>query len=223
MAPAHCWPLVQAGAACCNSLMQLGIAATQHLFAGSALQAGAARHLLAGEWALARAEAGDGPLRTLLGSCVAVALWHRKAGVGTVCHAVLPTRRGVAASALRGPQGAKGAGLAEAHFLDEALPLMVDALQARGLKPQDCEASLVGGASLMAAFAPGRSGAQPVGAQNASEAQRLAQALGLRVVNRALGGAQPRHLSLDARTGQLLVRTLAAPRPSLSMGHVRLA
>jgi chemotaxis protein CheD len=196
---------------------------SQHLFASQALQAGQARHLLAGEWALARAEAGDGPLRTLLGSCLAVALWHREAGVGTVCHAVLPSRRGAAAGALRGPRGGPGAALAEAHFLDEALPLMVDALQARGLKPQDCEASLVGGASLIAAFAPGSAGAQPVGAQNAIAAQRLAQALGLRVVNRALGGAQPQQLSLDARTGQLMVRALVAPRPSLGVGHQRLA
>ncbi len=185
---------------------------SQHLFANQALQAGAARHLLAGEWALAGA--GDGPLRSLLGSCVAVALWHREAGVATACHAVLPTRRNA-----RAPAG----GWTEAHFLDEALPLMVDALQVRGLKPQDCEASLVGGASLIAALTPGRAGAPAVGAQNASEAQRLAQSLGLRVVNRDLGGSQPRQLSLDARTGQLVVRALVTPRPSLGMGHTRLA
>lgn len=185
---------------------------SQHLFANQALQAGAARPLLAGEWALA--SGGDGPLNSLLGSCVAVALWHREAGVATACHAVLPTRRNTSA-----PAG----GWAEAHFLDEALPLMVDALRVRGLKPQDCEASLVGGASLIAAFAPGRGGVPAVGAQNASEAQRLAQSLGLRVVNQALGGTQPRQLSLDARTGALLVRTIAAPRPSLALGHTRLA
>ncbi len=192
--------------------MQRGISTSQHLFANQTLCAGAARHLLAGEWALAGAD--DGPLRSLLGSCVSVALWHREAGVATACHAVLPTRSQASVASK---------GLGEAHFLDEALPLMVDALRDRGLDAQACEASLVGGASLIAAFAPGRAGAPAVGAQNAREALRLAQRLGLRVVNQALGGTQPRQLSLDARTGTLRVRTMVAPRPSMAQGHQRLA
>ena len=45
--------------------------------------------LLPGQWAFVRA----GALKTLLGSCVSILVWHRERGFGGMCHYLLPERR----------------------------------------------------------------------------------------------------------------------------------
>ena len=78
-----------------------------------------------------------GGLRTLLGSCVAVTIWHPKRKLGGMCHFLLPSRPRKAGDALDGRYG------------DEALEAMVELLRKAGTSPSEYQAHLCGGADTM--------------------------------------------------------------------------
>ncbi len=151
--------------------------------------------LLPGQWALVQ---GQGVLRTVLGSCLAVALWHPRLRLATLCHATRPARQ---------PAGASSADTEplDGRYLDEAMRLMVNALAQHGADPRACEARLIGGGELLSAFC--KTVTSSVGAQNVAAARRLAQTHGLRVVQEDLGGRQSRQVALDGCTGALTVRS----------------
>src|ERR1700754_4837785 len=81
---------------------------------------------------------GDGSyrLRTLLGSCVSITLWHPGKRYGAMSHFVLATRAVARGDAL------------DARYGDEALQLMVRELTAAGVSVEECEAKLFGGGDM---------------------------------------------------------------------------
>lgn len=76
-------------------------------------------------------------MRTLLGSCVAITIWHPERGLGGMCHYLLPSRRRPAHAPLDG------------RFGDEAMELMVHAIRKAGAQPEDFQAHLYGGADTL--------------------------------------------------------------------------
>lgn len=91
------------------------------------------KNILPGQWHFG----SSGTLRTLLGSCVAVTLWHPQRGIGGMCHYLLPGRVRRAGEPLDG------------RFGDEALELLVQEIRKRGTQPQDYHAHLYGGADTL--------------------------------------------------------------------------
>ena len=76
-------------------------------------------------------------IRTILGSCVSITLWHPRLRVGGMSHFLLPTRGGLLKSEeLDGRYG------------DEALSLMINELKAAGVKHTQCEAKIFGGGNM---------------------------------------------------------------------------
>ncbi len=143
-------------------------------------------------------------IRTILGSCVSITLWHPRVRIGGMSHFLLPTR-GMAG----GPEGLDG------RYGDEALLLMFNDLKAAGVNPVQCEAKIFGGGNMF----PGNQHARghqalgiSVGQRNGEAARQLLKQHGINVVTESLFGVGHRQIIFDVSKGDVWSRQV---RPSL--------
>lgn len=144
-------------------------------------------------------------IRTLLGSCVSVTLWHPQRHIGGMCHYMLPSRGGVNATA---PDG---------RYADEAMRLFLREIATHGTHPPEYEVKLFGGGNMFprqtAKWKKNRpaAGPIPVGYENISrrniEAGRaLMEQHGFRIKTENVGGNGRRHVIFDVWSGHVWVR-----------------
>jgi chemotaxis protein CheD len=151
-------------------------------------QRGADLHLLAGQLYFGT-EAKR--VRTLLGSCVALTLWHPQRRIGGMCHFLLPSRTRDAATPRDGRYG------------EEAIAVMVDGLLRAGTRAEDYEAQLYGGADTM----PDHVGVKlNVGERNIEMGWGLIDQYGFQLMAVDVGDEVPRNVSMDMETGQVDMR-----------------
>lgn len=144
--------------------------------------------LLPGQWHVGRHVAH---MRTLLGSCVAVILWHPRRRMGAMCHYLLPSRRRTPGMPLEG------------RFGDEAMALMARALQRHQIPPQEFEAHLYGGADTL----PDSLGTKlNVGERNIEAGWSLIEQHGYTLQAVDVGDNIPRTVSLCLHSGEVQVR-----------------
>lgn len=139
---------------------------------------------------------GDGRtrLRTLLGSCVAITVWHPQLRHGGMCHYLLPERGG-------SPDGRDG------RYADGALAMFLREMAARGTQPGDYETKLFGGGWMFAPRSGGGNGrATDIGCGNIEAGRRLLRRNGFRIVAEHLAGGGHRHLVFDIASGDVWVR-----------------
>jgi chemotaxis protein CheD len=130
-------------------------------------------------------------VRTLLGSCVAITLWHPTRRIGGMCHFLLPSRRRRASDPL------------DARFGDEAVSLLAAAIDRAGTRCQDYEAQLYGGADTLP---DGANVKFDVGERNIAMAWELIDRHGFSLSNVDVGDRVPRTVELDFRTGAVTMR-----------------
>ncbi|MBL4609123.1 chemotaxis protein CheD [Halopseudomonas sp.] len=128
-------------------------------------------------------------IRTLLGSCVAVTLWHPGYKVGGMCHFMLPGKHHPRTEL-------------NARYGTDALALLVREMHRHGGRPGDYEAKLFGGSSM---FGLGPA-ANSVADRNICMAEDLVRIHGLKVVARSLGGSVYRQLVFDLGQGDVWMR-----------------
>jgi len=125
---------------------------------------------------------------TLLGSCVAVTVWHPQHHFGGMCHIQLPGRER--------PPGS----LPDCRYADEAVERFVYELRSRRVAPPCCQVKLLGGGKM---FAGSSAGNMEVGRRNI-EATRVALATrGFKVMREHVGGSNRRRLTLDLASGHV--------------------
>jgi chemotaxis protein CheD len=81
---------------------------------------------------------GQTRIRTLLGSCVAIVLWHPTRHIGGMCHFLLPTRGK--------PRPAQCP--LDGHYADEAIELFLREIRSARTKPVDYVVKLFGGGRM---------------------------------------------------------------------------
>jgi chemotaxis protein CheD len=140
-------------------------------------------------------------VRTLLGSCVAVTLWHPARRIGGMCHYMLPARKCQPNAALNG------------KYADEALQLLRDELTRAHTAPADYQAKLFGGGNMFAPPSAPRPGAN-VSDRNVSAGRRLLERHGFRVCAEDLGGPGHRQIIFDIGSGAVWVRRHPLTPPS---------
>lgn len=128
----------------------------------------------------------EGVLRTLLGSCVGLTLYDRKARIGGMAHIVLPASNGVAA-----PPG---------KYADTAIPTLIQMMESLGGQKRYIVAKLAGGADMFAS-----SSANAVGELNIDRVESLLQDAKIAVTGRHCGGNKGRRMDLDVRTGKVTI------------------
>ena len=142
--------------------------------------------------ALVVAEAPD-KLRTVLGSCVGIALYDRRRRLAGLAHVILP--EGNSESAELG------------KFADQAVDNLIVQLAAMGASKTRLQAKLVGGAAMF-----GAENNNGLGDRNVEVARnRLAQH-GIPVLAEAVGGTKGRKLFVDPDSGEAMVEIIGQKR-----------
>lgn len=149
------------------------------------------RFVLPGE--IGTTSMGD-ELITILGSCVALVLWHADTGFGAMSHIVLPQR--MPSDRSRAVPG---------RYAPEAVDALTGVARQRGLHLADFRLCLFGGSSLQ------QTGGQcrDVGCRNIAAVRDLVAARAAVIVRADLGGNLARRVVLDAESGAVSVT--AAP------------
>lgn len=129
-------------------------------------------------------------VRTLLGSCVSVTLWHPLLRIGAMSHFQLPGHGRRREHSQPGIYGA------------DAMELMCDGLAEHGVPLVQCQGKIFGGGAMF----PGHSKAPDIGAQNGDFARDSLREHGIPLVSESLFGLGHRQLIFTIRTGEVLSR-----------------
>jgi chemotaxis protein CheD len=146
-------------------------------------------------------------LRTLLGSCVALTLWHPRLRIGGMCHYMLPSTCG-SRPPVRGPAGL--------YALD-ALQLFRREIHNAGTQPSDYIAKMFGGGSMFPEYAhdaqcappcaeAARQACRDVPCKNIVTGHVLLEREGIALAAEDVGGEGSRVLIFDVWTGDAWVR-----------------
>lgn len=147
---------------------------------------------------------GHTRIRTILGSCVSITMWHPQRRIGGMCHYMLAR-----------PPSKRKDGALDGRYGEDALKLFLAYAIRHGAKPQDFEFKLFGAASMFAAsngFCEGnvcgaKAAACPnVPCVNAHSGRSMLARHGLNVVSEDLGGLESRSVIFEIATGEVLVR-----------------
>lgn len=130
-------------------------------------------------------------MRTLLGSCVAITVWHPERHIGGMCHYLLPSRRRLADAPLEG------------RFGDEALELLVRAMRRSGANPGEFQAHLYGGADTMPDHAETKFN---IGERNIEAGWTMIDAYGFSLCGVDVGDNVPRTVTLHLPSGEVEMR-----------------
>lgn len=153
---------------------------------------GQAVFLMPGQWHFGGQAAS---IRTLLGSCVAVTLWHPERRIGGMCHYLLPERRNNGEAGLDGRYGT------------EAIEMMVKSLSRTRCQPSEFVAHLYGGADTM----PESSGVKlNVGERNIELGWTMIDKHGFQLEGVDVGDHVPRTVTLTLASGEVHVKRGAA-------------
>jgi len=131
-------------------------------------------------------------IRTLLGSCVSVALWHPTRRIGGMSHFLLAEGGRNSLPTLDGRYG------------DDALRLLLRGLSVSNVEPRHCQAKLVGGGNMFPTQQSGR--VMHIGQKNGEAARSLLAEHGIPIVSESLFGAGHRQVVFDIATGDVWVR-----------------
>jgi chemotaxis protein CheD len=130
-------------------------------------------------------------IRTLLGSCVAVTVWHPRALLGGMCHYMVPTR-----GPARRPHELCG------RYADEALDLLHAQMYAVGTPAQDYQVKIFGGGNQFSGQAAG----MDIAGRNVEAGLELLRKHGLPPASMHLGGTGHRQVILEVWNGAVWMR-----------------
>ena len=137
-------------------------------------------------------------ISTLLGSCVAITLWHPKRKLGGMCHFILP------APAELEPRRQDG------RYAGDAIALFMRQLQANGTHPCEYEAKLFGGGRMFSQHQPRLpSKVDDVGLRNVASARQLLHNHGFRIKAEQVAGQGHRNIIFDLSNGDVWVKHVA--------------
>jgi chemotaxis protein CheD len=137
---------------------------------------------------------GDTVLSSVgLGSCIAIALWDARSGIGGLAHILVPS-----------PSLARDTSN-PAKFPSTAIPLLIEEMRRRGAS-QEITAKIAGGASMFGSLLP--RGAINMGERNAAATRQALVEAGIHLVAEDVGGDYGRSVFFNLRDGSLHVRSL---------------
>ncbi len=137
---------------------------------------------------MGQAAVGSHPARltAVLGSCLGVALYHRRLRLGVMSHVVLPNSSGRDAP--------------PAKFADTAIPYMIEMLKQQGAPTSGLTAKIAGGACMFGATGP-----MQIGLANAEAVRRELQARRIPLLAEDVGGSKGRRVVFDCDSGTLTI------------------
>lgn len=138
-------------------------------------------------------------VRTLLGSCVAIAVWHPRLKLGGLCHYMLPSR------ARSGHHGHDKR--LDGRYGDEAMLLFLRDMRASQTRPEEFGAKLFGGGHMFEGRSqPLQAGCLDVPRKNVLAGRALVRQHGLKLKAEHLGGQGHRNLIFDIWSGDAYLK-----------------
>lgn len=145
-------------------------------------------------------------IRTVLGSCVSITLWHPSYRVGAMSHFLLSHSSTRHASRLLDPRYGEG-----------ALRVMLRDLEQLRVPPAECVAKVFGGGSM---FPTHTAGGMAIGRRNGEEARMMLERQGLTIASESLFGEGHRQIVFDVGTGDVWARQLKPVDAAVPMNRV---
>lgn len=143
--------------------------------------------------------AAGGPpkkLKAVVGSCIALALYHPRLKRGAMAHIVLPVSAG--------RDGTPG------KFADTAVPKMLELLKELNAPAPCLTAKLAGGAAMF-----GSSGPLQIGDNNIEAVAQSLRAVGIRIAGQDVGGTRGRRVTFECESGAMIVESAGQPTKTL--------
>ena len=131
-------------------------------------------------------------LTTILGSCIAVALYSPRLRLGMLGHVLLPHSTGPTAY--------------PAKFADTVVPHMLSVLKSHGARPEGLVAKIAGGACMF-----GNCKSMQIGESNIEVTLAALNDAGIRISGQHTGGTLGRRVGFDLSTGALTVECIGQP------------
>jgi chemotaxis protein CheD len=132
-------------------------------------------------------------IKTILGSCVAITMWHPILRIGGMCHYLLPDREPRGTDELDGRYGR------------EALQLFQQEMAKRGTTVREYQVKVFGGGNMFPSLDK-RGRGMEIGIRNVELAKKALEDLGATVVARHVGENGHRHIIFDVWSGDVWVR-----------------
>lgn len=133
-------------------------------------------------------------IRTLLGSCVSIILWHPGRRVGALSHFLLSSR------------GADPVPELDARYGEEVMCLMLRELKRLNVTATECQGKIFGGGNMFPQQT--KAGMPNVGQRNGKAARCLLRSHGISIVSESLFGVGHRQIIFDIRSGDVWARQL---------------
>ena len=132
-------------------------------------------------------------IHTLLGSCVAITMWHPKRHIGGMCHYLLPTR------------GANRR-LAQGYFADEAVAMFVSEVRKAHTQVSDYEVKVFGGGNMFNNSEARLPGGISVPHENIEAGRQLLLQHGFKIKSSDVGGTSHRRIFIELWNGDVWVQ-----------------
>jgi chemotaxis protein CheD len=138
-------------------------------------------------------------IRTLLGSCVSITLWHPTRQIGAMSHFLLSSRASEPPAELDG------------RYAEEAMQLMLRDLARYGVAPSQCDGKLFGGGNM---FPQQMSmNVLNIGQKNGATARALMRQHAVKIVSESLCGTGYREVIFEIATGDVWLRQVPISSP----------
>jgi chemotaxis protein CheD len=135
-------------------------------------------------------------MKAVVGSCIALALYHPRLKRGVMAHIVLPDSAG--------RNGAPG------KFADTAVPRMLELLKDLNTSASCLTAKLAGAANMF-----GSSGPLQIGDANVEAVARALRTAGIRITAQDVGGNRGRRVTFECEGGAMMVESAGQPMKTL--------
>ena len=143
-------------------------------------------------------------IKTVLGSCLTITMFSRKAGAAAACHAVLPSCRDNSCP--------HGTCRNKYKFVKCVIPEMLWKFNRLGVGPDEIEIKMFGGADMILVKRDSwLADNERVGRKNILMAREVVQYNRLKVKNVDVGGTFSRKIHFDTETGEVWLKRLIQP------------
>jgi chemotaxis protein CheD len=129
-------------------------------------------------------------ISTILGSCLSITMFNVRLGVGGICHALLPN-----VSELKKEN--------EFRYVDSSVSYMLNEFEKMGIKKNEIEVKVFGGASIIDATYK-----KSVGQANVEAALNIIRDKELQVLAYDFGGTLGRKIIFNTQTGCVLLKKI---------------
>lgn len=142
-------------------------------------------------------------LKTILGSCVGIALLWKQGNVCGLAHCLLP----------QSPEKIFTIG---ARFVDQAIPSLLLMMKVKQEQYSELTAVIAGGGNMTSVTGNSKS-ENLVGAKNFASAQALMKSLGIKILHSEAGGQEGRKMTVDSNTFAVDIKAIPRINPGSSL------